>query len=86
MLNVCCRGKGKVDGVQTDDEEIRSDLETFQPPPTDTRATISPEEVTSIPALPRGVCTGTLIPSSDSCLYCLIRQKQCPCQCQCSST
>ena len=56
----------KVDGVQTDDEEIRSDLETIQPPPIDTQATISPEEVTNIPTLPRGVCTGTLIPGDNS--------------------
>ena len=34
----CCRGKGKVDGVQTDDDEIRSDLETFQPALIDTKA------------------------------------------------
>ena len=66
MLEVCCRGKGKVDGVQTDDEEIRSDLETIQPPPIDTRATISPEEVTNIPSLPRGVCTGSLIPGDNN--------------------
>ena len=66
MLEVCCRGKGKVDGVQTDDEEIRSDLETIQPPAIDTRATISPEEVTSLPGLPRGVCTGTLIPGDNT--------------------
>ena len=74
-----------MEGVQTPDEEIRSDLETIQPPPINTRATISAEEVTNIRSLPRGVCTGELIPSSDSCLYCTIRQRQCPCQCQCSS-
>ena len=62
----CFRGKGKVDGVQTDDEEIRSDLETIQPPPVDTKATISPEEVTNIAALPRGVCTGTLLGGDNS--------------------
>ena len=33
-----CRGKGKVDGVQTDDDEIRSDLETIQPALIDTQA------------------------------------------------
>merc|ERR1711976_416544 len=60
------RGKGKVDGVQTDDEEIRSDLETIQPPSVDTKATISPEEVTNIAALPRGVCTGTLLGGDNS--------------------
>ena len=74
-----------MEGVQTPDDEIRSDLEKIQPPAVDTRALISPEEVTNIPALPRGVCTGSLTPSQDSCLYCLIRQRQCPCQCQCSS-
>merc|ERR1711879_857454 len=60
------RGKGKVDGVQTDDDEIRSDLETIQPPPIDTKATISPEDVTNISSLPRGTCTGTLIPGDNS--------------------
>ena len=66
QLDSCCRGKGKVDGVQTDDEEIRSDLETIQPPPVDTQATISPEAVTNIATLPRGICTGTLIPGDNS--------------------
>ena len=37
-LMSCCRGKGKVEGVQTDDDEIRSDLETFQPALIDTKA------------------------------------------------
>ena len=60
------RGKGKVDGVQTDDDEIRSDLETIQPPPIDTKATISPEDVTNISSLPRGTCTGTLISGDNS--------------------
>ena len=60
------RGKGKVDGVQTDDDEIRSDLETIQPPLIDTKATISPEDVTNISSLPRGTCTGTLIPGDNS--------------------
>ena len=66
IVEVFCRGKGRVDGEQTEDDEIRKDLETFQPAPIDTRATISPEEVTNIPALPRGVCTGTLIPDDNS--------------------
>jgi len=60
------RGKGKVDGVQTDDDEIRSDLETIQPAMIDTQATISPEAVTGISSLPRGVCTGSLIPGDNS--------------------
>ena len=38
MSVFCCRGKGKVDGVQTDDDEIRSDLETIQPALIDTQA------------------------------------------------
>ena len=66
MIVEVCRGKGRVDGEQTEDDEIRKDLETFQPAPIDIRATISPEEVTNIPALPRGVCTGTLIPGDNS--------------------
>ena len=66
IVEVFCRGKGRVDGEQTEDDEIRKDLETFQPVPIDTRATISPEEVTNIPVLPRGVCTGTLIPGDNS--------------------
>ena len=55
-----------MDGEQTEDDEIRRDLETFQPAPIDTRASISPEEVTNISSLPRGVCTGTLIPGDNS--------------------
>ena len=56
------RGKGKTEGVQVDDEQIRKDLEDIQPALIDTKATISAEEVTNISQLPRGTCTGTLIP------------------------
>ena len=55
------RGHGKEDGVQYDDEDIVEDLETFQPDTIDTQKTISPEDITDIPELQRGACTGTLI-------------------------
>jgi len=55
------RGKPKTEGVQVDDFVIRSDLEKIQPDPIDIKATISPEDVTNIPELPRGSCTGTLL-------------------------
>jgi len=45
-----------------DDDEIRKDLEKIQPDPIDIKGTISPEEVTNVAEVPRGTCTGTLIP------------------------
>merc|ERR1719341_2763675 len=59
------RGKPKEEGVQVEDLDIAADLEKIQPAPVDIRGLISPEEVTGIPELPRGVCQGTLIPYSD---------------------
>merc|ERR1719500_278701 len=59
------RGKPKQEGVQVEDLDIAADLEKIQPDPVDIRGLISPEEVTEIPELPRGVCQGTLIPYSD---------------------
>ena len=44
-----------------DDDDIREDLEKIQPAPIDIKGTISPEDVTGVPELPRGVCTGKLI-------------------------
>jgi len=58
------RGKPKQEGVQVDDFDIRSDLEKIQPDPIDIKSTISPENVTNIPELLRGACTGTLIGNS----------------------
>ena len=58
------RGKPKQEGVQVEDLDIRSDLEKIQPEVIDTQATISQEEVTNIPDLPEGSCTGTLLPAS----------------------
>ena len=55
------RGKGKQEGVQVDDFDIRDDLEKIQPALIDIKGTISPEDVTGVPELPRGVCTGKLI-------------------------
>merc|ERR1712117_1016286 len=60
------RGKGKVEGVQVDDFDIREDLEKIQPGPIDIMGTISPEDVTGVPELPRGVCTGELIAASNA--------------------
>lgn len=40
------------------------DLATLQPPKLDTQATIAPEPITGITSLPRGSCTGTLVPLS----------------------
>ena len=54
------RGKGKQEGVQVDDFDIREDLEKIQPDPIDIKGTISPEDVTGVAELPRGVCTGKL--------------------------
>ena len=59
------RGKGKQEGVQVDDFDIRDDLEKIQPAPIDIKGTISPEDVTGVPELPRGVCTGKLISLKD---------------------
>jgi len=56
------RGKAKQEGVQVQDDDIRADLEKIQPAMVDIKGTISPEEVTGIPELLRGACTGTLIP------------------------
>ena len=47
-----------------DDEEIREDLEKIQPDPIDIKGTISPEEVTNVAEVPRGSCTGTLLPQT----------------------
>lgn len=55
------RGRGKEDGVNYDGEWIMEDLESMQPDPVDIKGTITDEEVTGIPELQRGVCTGTLI-------------------------
>ena len=44
------------------DDQIRKDLEDIQPPTIDTRLTIAPENVTNVANLPRGACSGTLIP------------------------
>jgi len=59
------RGKPKEEGVQFEDLDIAADLEKIQPDPIDIRGLISPEEVTEIAELPRGVCQGVLIPYSD---------------------
>ena len=58
------RGKGKTEGVQVDDDVIRKDLETIQPAPIDIQGTISPEQVTNVAEVPRGTCTGTLLPET----------------------
>ena len=60
------RGKPKQEGVQVDDFDIRSDLEKIQPDPIDIKSTISPENVSNIPQLLRGACTGTLIDASNN--------------------
>ena len=59
------RGKPKEEGVQVEDFDIRDDLEKIQPDPINVKATISAEDVSDIPELQRGACTGTLI-TSDS--------------------
>ena len=56
------RGKGKEEGVQIEDLDIAADLKKIQPPQVDIKGLISPEEVTNIPELPRGACSGRLIP------------------------
>ena len=61
------RGKGKTEGVQVDDDEIREDLEKIQPDPIDIKGTICAEEVTNVPEVPRESCTGTLIPAWCTC-------------------
>ena len=58
------RGKPKEEGVQVDDDQIESDLRKIQPSPIDTKRMISPERVTSISEVPRGTCSGTLIPDN----------------------
>ena len=60
------RGKPKQEGVQVDDFDIRSDLEKIQPDPIDIKSTISPENLSNIPELLRGACTGTLIAASST--------------------
>ena len=55
------RGRGKEDGTNYDGEWIMEDLEKMQPDPVDIKGTITAEDVTNIPELQRGVCTGTLI-------------------------
>ena len=60
------RGKPKEEGVQVDDGQIESDLKKIQPNKIDTKKTISPEEVTFISEVPRGTCSGTLIPDSST--------------------
>ena len=60
------RGKGKTEGVQVDDFDIREDLEKIQPAPIDIKGKISPEDVTGVPELPRGVCNGELISASSA--------------------
>ena len=60
------RGKGKVEGVQVDDFDIREDLEKIQPDPIDIQGTISPEEVSNVAEVPRGTCTGTLLAETEA--------------------
>ena len=59
------RGKGKTEGVQVDDFDIREDLEKIQPALIDLKGTISSEDITGVPKLPRGVCNGELITASN---------------------
>ena len=47
-----------------DDEVIREDLESIQPDPIDIKGTISPEEVNNVSEVPRGSCSGTLLPET----------------------
>jgi len=61
------RGKGKEEGVQVEDDDIREDLEKIQPDPIDIKGTICAEEVTNVPEVPRGSCKGTLIPADCYC-------------------
>ena len=49
-----------------DDFEIREDLEKIQPAPIDIKGKISPEDVTGVSELPRGVCNGELISASSA--------------------
>merc|ERR1712106_300525 len=60
------RGKGKEEGVQVEDFDIRAGLEKIQPEPIDIKATTTPEKVTAISELPRGTCTGTLLAASNN--------------------
>ena len=52
-----------------DDDDIRKDLEEIQPSPIDTKVTITPEDVTNVSNLPRGTCTGSLIPFNASNIF-----------------
>merc|ERR1712211_178287 len=45
---------------------IRDDLEKIQPGPIDIKGLISTEDVTGVPELPRGVCSGELIAASNA--------------------
>jgi len=59
------RGTPKQSGVQTADDDIRAGLEALQTtPPLDLRKTVSAEAVDNVTTLPRGACTGSLIPIS----------------------
>ena len=49
-----------------DDFDIREDLEKVQPDPIDIMGTISPEEVDNVSEVPRGVCSGTLLPETST--------------------
>ena len=66
---VTFRGKPKREGVQAEDDEIRSDLLKVQPDPINLKAIISPEEVDGIPKLLNGACTGTLLSGTNSSSY-----------------
>lgn len=50
--------------AQKEDDDIAAGLRPFQPPVLDLQRTVSPEAVTDVAALPRGACTGTLLPAS----------------------
>ena len=60
------RGKSKQEGVQVEDEDIRGGLEKIQPDKIDIKGTISPENVTGIPELLQGSCTGQLIAATST--------------------
>merc|ERR1711872_703089 len=49
-----------------DNCDNRDDLEKIQPGPIDIKGLISPEDVTGVPELPRGVCSGELIAASNA--------------------
>ena len=52
------------DDEEDGDDNILKKLKKFQPPPFDT-STITTEKITNVKNLPRGPCTGTLIPGED---------------------